>query len=62
MVYFITYGQGDASKMLDDANIIRQRDPSDALGAVGTMPQQAVFDPYFEGEVETLREQRYLRP
>ena len=51
MVYFITYGQGDASKMLDDVNVIRQRDPSDALGAVGTMPQQAVFDPHFEGEV-----------
>lgn len=51
MVYFITYGQGDASKMLDDVNIIRQRDPSDALGAVGTMPQQAVFNAHFEGEV-----------
>ena len=51
MVYFITYGQGDASKMLDDINVIKQRDPSDALGAVGTMPQQAVFDAHFEGEV-----------
>ena len=37
--------------MLDDVNIIRQRDPSGALGAVGTMPQQAVFDAHFEGEV-----------
>ena len=49
MVYFITYGQGDASKMLDDINVIKQRDPSDALGAVGTMPQQAMFEPEIEG-------------
>ena len=37
--------------MLDDVNVIRQRDPSDALGAVGTMPQQAVFNAHFEGDV-----------
>ena len=52
MVYFITYGQVDASKMLDDVNVIRQRDPSGALAAVKALPEQARFEPVIEGDVE----------
>lgn len=36
--------QGSAS-MLDDINVIKQRDPSGALGAVMALPEQASFQP-----------------
>ena len=38
--------------MLDDSNVISQRDPSGALAAVKALPEQARFEPVIEGDVE----------
>lgn len=38
--------------MLDDVNVIRQRDPSGALQAVSSLPEQARFTPVIEGSQE----------
>ena len=40
--------------MLDDANVIKQRDPSGALEAVASLPEQARFQPMIDGEPISL--------